>query len=148
VLSVLPDADIGPGNILDPVKNKQRGAWGLEIIDHCATGTNYATGETGTPMKFFASSYYTAVGVSDERFETVIQAIREKLALYPQFAHVPVEIHEFGVLSEVVSCLRVTQRNLAGPGRRTWPTRSIRSGSPTSINGTGTRRKLVGSRFP
>jgi xylan 1,4-beta-xylosidase len=100
VLSVLPDADIGPGNILDPVKNKPRGAWGLEIIDHCATGRNHATGETGTPMKFFASSYYTAVGVSDERFETVIQTIRDKLAQYPQFARVPVEIHEFGILSE------------------------------------------------
>ncbi len=108
MLSVLPDADIGPGNILDPVKNKKRG-WGLEIIDHCATGVNNATGKIGTPIRFFASSYYTAVGVSDERFDTVIETIRAKLAEYPQFADVPVEIHEFGILSE-------SGRLLAGDG--------------------------------
>ena len=99
VLSVLPQADIGPGNILDPVKNKKRG-WGLEIIDHCATGINHATGKVGTPMRFFASSYYTAVGVSDERFETVVETIRARLAKYPQFADVPVEVQEFGILTE------------------------------------------------
>jgi xylan 1,4-beta-xylosidase len=99
VLSVLPDADIGPGNILDPVKNARR-AWGLEIIDHCATGKNYATGQTGTPLKFFACSYYTAVGVPNERFGEVIGMVRNRLARYPQFTGVPVEIHEFGILSE------------------------------------------------
>lgn len=99
VLRVLPDADIGPGNILDPVKNEQRG-WGLEIIDHCAVGRNYSTGEIGTPMRFFASSYYTAVGVSDERFDQVIETILARLGKYPQFADVPVEVHEFGILSE------------------------------------------------
>lgn len=99
VLSVLPDADIGPGNILDPVKHKAR-AWGLDIIDHCGSGVNYATGEIGTPLRFFASSYYTAVGVSDERFDTVVETMRSRLAKHPQFADVPVEIHEFGILSE------------------------------------------------
>ncbi len=100
VLSVLPEAVIGPGNILDPVKNTKRGAWGLEIIDHCATGKNVATGGVGTPMRFFASSYYTAVGVPNERFGTVIETMRNRLAKYPQFADVPVEIHEFGILTE------------------------------------------------
>ena len=99
VLSVLPDADIGPGNILDPVKFHKR--WGLEIIDHCATGTNYVTGETGTPMNFFASSYYTAPGVSNARFDKVIKKIRTRLAQYPQFADIPVEIHEFGILNKL-----------------------------------------------
>lgn len=100
VLSVLPDAEIGPGNILDPVKGAKRGAWGLEIIDHCATGTNDATGKTGTPMRFFASSYYTAVGVPNDRFDTVIETMRRRVRQYPQFADVPVEIHEFGILTE------------------------------------------------
>lgn len=100
VMSVIPDADIGPGNIFDPAKKRRWSSWGTEIIDHCATGTNYATGGTGTPMRFFASSYYTDVGTSDERFETLVDMIREKLAAYTQFADVPVEIQEFGILSE------------------------------------------------
>ncbi|MFZ5830348.1 MAG: GH39 family glycosyl hydrolase, partial [Planctomycetota bacterium] len=99
VRSVLPEAEIGPGNILDPVKHRDRG-WGLEIIDHCAAGTNRATGETGTPLQFFASSYYTAVGQSDARFGAVIDTMRQRLAKYPQFKDVPVEVHEFGILSE------------------------------------------------
>lgn len=100
VLAVLPAAIIGPGNIIDPVKNKERGAWGLDIIDHCAIGTNYATGEIGTAMHFFASSYYTAVGDSDARFDQVIAAMRERLARYPQFSNLPVEVQEFGILTE------------------------------------------------
>jgi xylan 1,4-beta-xylosidase len=100
VLSVLPDAIIGPGNIIDPVKKRKWESWGVEIIDHCATGTNHATGKIGTPMKFFASSYYTDVGTSDERFDTLIHSLRNRLARYPQLAGVPVEIQEFGILSE------------------------------------------------
>jgi xylan 1,4-beta-xylosidase len=100
VLSVLPDADIGPGNIIDPVKKRKWQSWGTEIIDHCATGTNHATGQIGTPLNFFASSYYTAVGTMDERFDTLIELLRGKLQQYPQFAGTPVEIQEFGILSE------------------------------------------------
>ena len=48
----------------------------------------------------FTSSYYTDVGTSDERFDTLISMVREKLSQYPQFANIPVEIHEFGILSE------------------------------------------------
>ena len=100
VLSVLPVADIGPGNIIDPVKKRKWQSWGTEIIDHCATGTNHATGQIGTPLSFFASSYYTAVGTNDERFDTLIGLLRGKLQQYPQFADTPVEIQEFGILSE------------------------------------------------
>ena len=100
VLSVLPDADIGPGNIVDPVKHANFNSWGTEIIEHCANGTNYATGEIGTPLNFFASSYYTDVGTPDERFGDLVNLLRTELAKYPQFAEVPVEIHEFGILSE------------------------------------------------
>jgi len=100
VLSVLPGADIGPGNIIDPVKKRKWQSWGTEIIDHCATGTNHATGRIGTPLNFFASSYYTAVGTTDERFNTLVELLRGKLQQYPQFADTPVEIQEFGILSE------------------------------------------------
>jgi len=100
VLSVLPGADIGPGNIIDPVKKRKWQSWGTEIIDHCATGTNHATGQIGTPLSFFASSYYTAVGTTDERFDALIELLRGKLRQYPQFADAPVEIQEFGILSE------------------------------------------------
>jgi xylan 1,4-beta-xylosidase len=100
VRRVIPKADIGPGNIIDPAKKRKWNSWGIEIIDHCATGRNYATGEIGTPMNFFASSYYTDVGTSDERFDRVIRMIREKLSQYPQFEDIPIEIQEFGILSE------------------------------------------------
>jgi len=100
VLSVLPGADIGPGNIIDPVKRRKWQSWGTEIIEHCATGTNHATGQVGTPMSFFASSYYTAVGATDERFDTLIELLRGKLQQCPQFTDTPVEIQEFGILSE------------------------------------------------
>lgn len=100
VLEVIPEADIGPGNIVDPAKKRKWHAWGMEIIDHCATGRNYATGEIGTPMKFFATSYYTDVGTSDERFDRLVSMVREKLSQYPQFEKLPVEIQEFAILSE------------------------------------------------
>lgn len=100
VMRVLPDAEIGPGNIIDPGKKRKWKSWGRDIIDHCATGTNHATGKIGTPMRFFGSSYYTAIPDTDERFETTIALMRERLAQYPQFADVPVEVHEFGILSE------------------------------------------------
>jgi len=100
VLGVLGEAEIGPGNIVDPAKKRKWESWGRDIIDHCGAGTNYATGRTGTSMKFFASSYYTDVGSSDERFDETIGLMRERLAQHPQFSDVPVEVHEFGVLSE------------------------------------------------
>jgi len=100
VTSIIPDAIIGPGNIIDPIKKWKWDNWGVQIIDHCATGTNYATGKVGTPLHFFSTSYYTSVGKTDQRFEQVINLIRGKLKQYPQFAGVPAEIQEFGILSE------------------------------------------------
>jgi xylan 1,4-beta-xylosidase len=51
-------------------------------------------------MHFFSTSYYTSVGKSDERFGGVINLVRRRLKRHPQFADVPVEIQEFGILSE------------------------------------------------
>ncbi|QEG00172.1 Beta-xylosidase [Stieleria maiorica] len=100
VLSVLPNAEIGPGNIIDPVKKRKWKSWGTEIIEHCANGTNHATGQNGTRLGFFGSSYYTAVGTTDERFDDLVVLLRSKLGEHAQFADVPVEIQEFGILSE------------------------------------------------
>ena len=91
VLSVLPNADIGPGNIIDPVKTRKWKSWGTEIIDHCANGTNHVTGQIGTRLGFFGSSYYTAVGTTDERFDDLVHVLRSKLDEHAQFADAPHE---------------------------------------------------------
>ena len=100
VQSVLPDADIGPGNVVAPMKGRKQVSWAPAIINHCASGTNHVSGQTGTPLGFFGSSYYTSVGRSDEQFGEVVEFLRGKLDNHPQFSGVPVEIQEFGILSE------------------------------------------------
>jgi xylan 1,4-beta-xylosidase len=70
VTQVLPEADIGPGNILNPVKHRK---WGLDIIDHCATGRNYRTGQIGTRMRYFSCSWYGAV---NEPVSSLTESVR------------------------------------------------------------------------
>ncbi|MDH7568649.1 MAG: hypothetical protein QHJ73_03580, partial [Armatimonadota bacterium] len=103
VTRVIPNADIGPGNILNPAgydanATSQRNQWGLEIIDHAARGTNYCTGATGTRLCFFSCSWYGRVGHPSSSFPAAIRAMRQRLDRYPQFRRVPVEVAEFGVL--------------------------------------------------
>ncbi len=101
VTSVLPKADIGPGNILRPDEIYHGEVpWGLDIIDHCATGTNYRTGERGTRMQFFSCSWYGRVGRSAAAMRKSVGMMRERLGRYPQFADLPVEIAEFAVLHD------------------------------------------------
>ena len=132
VCRVIPDADVGPGNILNPAKKSHtpsdRNQWGLDIIDHAATGVNYVTGDfdadaaindgaalndrtassdgwvgikkTGTPLRHFSCSWYGRVGESIDSFDVAIARIRERLAQYPQFASIPVEVAEFSVLTD------------------------------------------------
>ncbi|WP_159951767.1 GH39 family glycosyl hydrolase [Polaribacter septentrionalilitoris] len=95
VLKVIPDAIVGPGNLLT---EGAVGIFSTEIIDHCANGTNYATGEKGTQMDFFCLSYYEKFDKKEVRFEKVIKPYRNKLNSYPQFANIPFDIQEFGVL--------------------------------------------------
>lgn len=103
VTSIIPEVDIGPGNILQPenprFKYKYK-KWGLGIVDHCGAGKNYKTGKTGTRLCFFASSWYGHVGVPNDTFEATIARMRERLLKYPRFARVPVEIQEFSVLTD------------------------------------------------
>ncbi len=104
VTSLIPDADIGPGNVLDPNENpnaaRQIDRWGLDAIDHAATGTNYKTGQTGTRLRHISCSWYGHVGRSIDTFEPAIRAMRERLERYPQFRGLPVEVAEFSVLTD------------------------------------------------
>ncbi|PWG06690.1 GH39 family glycosyl hydrolase [Polaribacter aquimarinus] len=95
ILKVIPDAIVGPGNLLT---EGAVGKFSTEIIDHCAQGTNYATGQTGTKMDFFALSYYEKLDKKEVRFENVVKPYRDKLNSYPQFANIPFDIQEFGIL--------------------------------------------------
>jgi xylan 1,4-beta-xylosidase len=95
VLKVIPDAIVGPGNLLT---ENSVAKFTTEIIDHCANGTNYATGEKGTKMDFFALSYYEKLDKKELRFENVVKPYRDKLNSYPQFSNIPFDIHEFGIL--------------------------------------------------
>ena len=51
-------------------------------------------------MRFFATSWYGHVGISNERFESAVAQIRERLAQYDEFAGLPIEVHEFAVLTD------------------------------------------------
>lgn len=107
VTRMIPEADIGPGNILNPLSRDWKRtdanvvgdgkSWGLDIIDHCAVGTNYVTGQIGTRMRHFSISYYDGVGWPSFLNQSIAR-VRERLSLYPQFKEIPVEIAEFGVL--------------------------------------------------
>ncbi len=120
VTKVLPEAIIGPGNILNPtnkfwVKGNSKAerndepsdivgkanGWGLSIIDHAAAGTNYVTGKKGTKMDFFAFSYYDAVGGKKPiLLDKAIEIVRERLARYPKLKNLPVSAQEFGILHD------------------------------------------------
>ncbi len=96
VLKVIPDATIGPGNML----TEGAAIFTTELIDHCATGTNYATGETGTQMDFFAISYYEKIDQNTVRLPEEVEQYRMKLDSYSQFMDIPLDIHEFGMLRD------------------------------------------------
>jgi xylan 1,4-beta-xylosidase len=96
VLKVIPDAIIGPGNNL----TEGIATYTTEIIDHCATGTNYATGEIGTKMDFFSISYYEKIDQNTVKLPDDIEQYRSKLNSYSQFSDIPLDIQEFGILRD------------------------------------------------
>lgn len=96
VLKVIPDAIIGPGNML----TEGVATYTTELIDHCATGTNYATGATGTKMDFFCLSYYEKIDQNTIKFPETVAPYRAKLNSYSQFSNIPFDIQEFGILRD------------------------------------------------
>ncbi|AJR04496.1 GH39 family glycosyl hydrolase [Siansivirga zeaxanthinifaciens] len=96
VLKVIPDAIIGPGNMLTEGVAKFK----TELIDHCANGTNYVTGQKGTKMSFFCISYYEKIDQNTVKLAGDIGPYRNSLDSYSQFADIPLEIHEFGMLRD------------------------------------------------
>lgn len=104
VRRVLPEAKIGPGNVLNPAGGEfataTRRQWGLDIIDHAATGTNAVTGGKGAPMDWFSFSWYGRVGQPLSVFDDAVGAIRHRLDRYPQFADLPLIVGEFAVLHD------------------------------------------------
>jgi len=119
VTKIIPDVEIGPGNILNPTKkfklkyitepfDKETAdligtgqGWGLSIIDHVASGKNHVTGKTGTKMDFFAISYYDGVGRNKPiLLDESIRLARERLNRYPETRKIPLSIQEFGILQD------------------------------------------------
>lgn len=97
VLKVIPDAIVGPGNMLT---ENNVATFTTEFIDHCATGTNFATGETGSKMDFFSISYYEKFDQERINLPELAAPYRAKLDSYSQFANIPFDIQEFGVLRD------------------------------------------------
>jgi xylan 1,4-beta-xylosidase len=103
ITRIIPDADIGPGNILNPSKPPPGGkkhateltgdgkGWGITLIDHLA--------ETKTRATFFGISHYSHVG-QPIQIEDSIRRVRERLDRHPSLKNIPFDIQEFGVLSD------------------------------------------------
>ncbi|WP_222436181.1 hypothetical protein [Rubripirellula reticaptiva] len=100
VRSVLPGAEIGPGNVVATLKAHRQESWAPAIINHCASGTNHVSGQTGSPLDFFGSFCYTTVGRTDKNFEYIFRFLRNRLDSRPESSGIPIEIQEFGILSE------------------------------------------------
>jgi len=105
VNSVLPGAKFGPFNLAgDPDQGNVKYN---DLADHCAKGTNYATGETGSPLDFAAVSLYMAPSIlrgilrttdPDFKASTKIKFWNGLSARDPKFRNVSREVHEFGIL--------------------------------------------------
>lgn len=104
--SVLPNAQIGPGNFLSPWHKNQQ--MGIDIMRHLARGKNHATGKTGSPVSFVSASVYaTPRGQSyqslypsshPDMIRLVARRLKQLRAVDPSFSGLPIEFHEFGML--------------------------------------------------
>lgn len=127
VLEVIPNAYIGPGNFIGMwLATEGAGAnkdkWNghkigsvEQFLEHCASGTNYATGKTGTRMCFLAFSTYTnlatktptpnalpfdpcfrkARALLDGKYKSLHKYVKDNPAIPEWFA---IEAHEYGDL--------------------------------------------------
>jgi xylan 1,4-beta-xylosidase len=101
VKSVLPGAQFGPFNAAGGI-SENHNVRIAELARHCATGTNYATGEIGTPFDFIPISLYLAQAAQSQYSAAyrvdgamdVFETVQNELA-DPK----PYEVHEFGILT-------------------------------------------------
>lgn len=96
IQSVLPDAKFGPFN-----KSAATNVDVLQLAQHCASGTNYATGAVGSSFDFFSISDYIAQAGHSHNPQSnadadisYFQQVQEQLP-WP----VSWEVHEFGILT-------------------------------------------------
>lgn len=101
VKAVLPDARVGAPHTTDP-KWKRGDLFMEAFLDHCRSGRNAVTGESGAPLDFIA---YHAKGLTRlDEHKHVEMDLRNHLATidtysaiiarFPEYAHLPVYIGE------------------------------------------------------
>ncbi|MEM6522635.1 MAG: hypothetical protein AAGF85_05390 [Bacteroidota bacterium] len=95
VLKVIPNAIVGPGNNL----TEGIATFTTELIEHCANGTNLATGNKGTQMDFFSISYYEKIDQNTVRLPEEISQYRDALNS-AGYGGIPLDIQEFGILRD------------------------------------------------
>lgn len=101
VKSVLPGAEFGPFNAAGGIHSNHNVRI-EELARHCVSGTNYATGEIGSPFDFIPISLYLATppqtqysaGHRVEGAVSVFETVQAELS-EPK----PYEVHEFGILT-------------------------------------------------
>ncbi len=83
----------GPGGAGD--------AWCDDLLEHCAGGTNAATGKKGARIDFLSWHIYcTGVGTPAlEKMRLSLQQVRQWRSKYPRFAKLPLFITEWGAAS-------------------------------------------------
>ena len=108
----IPPAGFGPFNRSMPWSEAKKGELPyavvdiLKVVEHCATGTNYATGKIGAPIDFAARSFYYFTtqphpGVfgniePDQRTPEMGELWRQARGIAPSMEHLSREVQEFG----------------------------------------------------
>lgn len=101
VKRVLPNARVGGPHVTDPGW-KNGDAFMRAFLEHCRSGTNAATGESGSPLDFIAFHAKGTTRMDDQgRVEmnlrnqlATIKAYGEIISSFPEFADLPVYIGE------------------------------------------------------
>ena len=108
----IPSAGFGPFNRAMPYSEEKKAEFPfaavdiLDLVKHCATGTNTATGQVGSPIDFVARSFYyfssePQPGVfnnihPDQRTPEQGDLWRQARAVAPSMEHISREVQEFG----------------------------------------------------
>jgi xylan 1,4-beta-xylosidase len=107
VRRALPNARVGGPDLADPTSSEE---WLKNFIEHCLHGTNYATGEKGTPMDFLSwhgkgSATMQSEGEGDEGVDHIqmdptfqLSTMDKAMAIvasYPELKDIPIVLGEF-----------------------------------------------------